>query len=133
MSRPRVPGSIAFIMTRTQLKAALGAATEAARAAGALMRPNLTRPKKVNSTDKHDIKLDLDVRCQKLITRSLALAMPGIAVLGEEGIDEKTATAPARWVVDPIDGTVNFALGIPHAAVSIALQVRDGEIGRAHV
>lgn len=111
-------------MTSKELNAALKAATDAARAAGSLMRSNLHRTKKVNATALHDIKLDLDVRCQKLITRSLAKSLPDIPVLGEEGIDEATASAAARWVVDPIDGTVNFALGIPHAAVSIALQVR---------
>lgn len=88
------------------------------------MHANLHRPKKVNSTASHDIKLDLDVRCQRLITRLLARELPRIPVLGEEGWDESTATADYRWVVDPIDGTVNFALGIPHAAVSIALQAR---------
>ncbi|MEY3275073.1 MAG: hypothetical protein RL153_338, partial [Verrucomicrobiota bacterium] len=91
-------------------------------ATGRLMRANLSRPKKVNEVALHDIKLDLDVRCQRLITRSLAKACPSIPVLGEEGIDPVAESAPFRWVVDPIDGTVNFARGIPHACVSIALQ-----------
>jgi myo-inositol-1(or 4)-monophosphatase len=112
---------------------ALVAAEEAARAAGALMRAHLRRPKRVNEANQHDIKLELDVRCQKLITRSLAAAFPNVPVLGEEGIDEKAEAAEARWVVDPIDGTVNFAYGIPHAAVSIALQVRDGAKFRTEV
>jgi myo-inositol-1(or 4)-monophosphatase len=120
-------------MTRTESAQALQAAIQAAKAAGGLMRPNLHRPKKVNSTDTHDIKLDLDVRCQRLITRLLAKELPAIPVLGEEGWDDSTATAPARWVVDPIDGTVNFALGIPHAAVSIALQTRVGSGFRTEV
>jgi myo-inositol-1(or 4)-monophosphatase len=120
-------------MTRTESAQALQAAIQAAKAAGGLMRPNLHRPKKVNSTDTHDIKLDLDVRCQRLITRLLAKELPAIPVLGEEGWDDSTATAPARWVVDPIDGTVNFAYGIPHAAVSIALQVRTADGFRSEV
>jgi myo-inositol-1(or 4)-monophosphatase len=68
--------------------------------------------------------LDLDVRCQKLIERQLAKAFPAIAVLGEEG-ESSHANPSARWVIDPIDGTVNFAYGIPHACVCIALQVRS--------
>lgn len=122
-------------MTKTQKALALEAAVEAAQAAGSLMRPNLHRTKKVNSTDIHDIKLDLDVRCQKLITRLLAKRLPQIPLLGEEGYDDSTEAAEQRWVVDPIDGTVNFALGIPHAAVSIALQrrVSDGFVSEVGV
>jgi myo-inositol-1(or 4)-monophosphatase len=108
-------------------------AVAAARAAGALMRRNLRRTKKVNEACHHDIKLDLDVRCQRLITRRLALDFPSIPVLGEEGIDDRVRTADARWVVDPIDGTVNYAHGIPHAAVSIALQLREGAAYRTVV
>jgi myo-inositol-1(or 4)-monophosphatase len=55
----------------------------------------------------------------------LHAAFPEIALLGEEG-DSGDEAAEYRWVVDPIDGTVNFAHGIPHAAVSIALQIRFG-------
>jgi myo-inositol-1(or 4)-monophosphatase len=103
---------------------ALSTATQAARAAGRLMRQNLSRPKRVNEATQHDIKLELDVRCQRLIERTLRKAFPDVSILGEEGILGDPA-APARWVVDPIDGTVNFTYGIPHACVSIALQVRD--------
>lgn len=63
------------------------------------------------------------MRCQKLIEKILAGAFPKIAVLGEEG-DTGNTGEELRWVVDPIDGTVNFAYGIPHACVSIALQKR---------
>lgn len=97
---------------------------EAARAAGSLMQKNLTAEKKANEITSHDIKLELDVRCQKLIERKLHAAFPAVALLGEEG-ESGNSDAEFRWVVDPIDGTVNFAHGIPHASVSIALQRRD--------
>jgi myo-inositol-1(or 4)-monophosphatase len=100
---------------------ALAAAVKAARAAGKIMRDNWHRPKRVNSAEAHDIKLELDVRCQKLITKILFAAFPKISLLGEEG-DSGDARAEYRWVVDPIDGTVNYFFGMPHAAVSIALQ-----------
>lgn len=112
-------------MTVTELNRALNAATEAAEAAGRLMRTHRLRGKKVNSSTQHDIKLDLDVRCQRVITRILSQAFPEIPVLGEEGEDESVLKSPYRWVVDPIDGTVNFAHRIPHAAVSIALQKKE--------
>lgn len=111
----------------------LAAAVDAAHQAGTLMKLHLRRAKRVNESHQHDIKLELDVRCQRLITRVLARAFPAIPVLGEEGIDAASGQAVARWVVDPIDGTVNFAYGIPHAAVSIALQVRTPEGFRSEV
>jgi myo-inositol-1(or 4)-monophosphatase len=111
-------------MTPSELRTALQAASEAARAAGALMHRNLHGTKRVNETSQHDIKLELDVRCQKRIERTLLRALPAAAILGEEGT-RGSPDSPLRWVVDPIDGTVNFAYGIPHACVSIALQVRD--------
>jgi myo-inositol-1(or 4)-monophosphatase len=90
------------------------------------MRDNWHLPKKVNASEAHDIKLELDVRCQALIEKTLAAAYPEIPVLGEEGSTGDTS-AEYRWVLDPIDGTVNYAFGLPHAAVSIALQARGGQ------
>ncbi|HEY5069846.1 MAG TPA: inositol monophosphatase family protein, partial [Candidatus Acidoferrum sp.] len=102
------------------LIAAQKAAMEAARAAGKIMRTNWHEPKRVNSTEAHDIKLELDVRCQALIEKILARAFPQIPVLGEEG-STGDVNAEYRWVIDPIDGTVNYFFGMPHACVSIAL------------
>jgi myo-inositol-1(or 4)-monophosphatase len=108
-------------MKTIQLNAALAIAVNAARAAGQVMHANWHRPKHVNSAEAHDIKLELDVRCQALIEKILAAAFPQIPVLGEEG-STGDVTAEYRWVIDPIDGTVNYFFGMPHAAVSIALQ-----------
>jgi len=105
------------------LNRAQSTAVRAARAVGELLRRNLRSPKRANSTSQHDIKLELDVRSQALIEKALRAAFPGVALLGEEGVTGDVS-APFRWVVDPIDGTVNFAYGIPHACVSIALQGR---------
>ena len=102
-------------------KQALAAAVKAARAAGKVMHANWHRPKRVNSAEAHDIKLELDVRCQALIEKILAAAFPQIPVLGEEG-STGDVNAEYRWVIDPIDGTVNYFYGMPHAAVSIALE-----------
>jgi len=110
-------------MNLSEQKRALTVAVRAARAAGSLMRANLREVKIVNEISAHDIKLELDVRCQKLITKILAAAFPEVALLGEEG-DTGDQRAANRWVVDPIDGTVNFSYGIPHACVSIALQIK---------
>jgi myo-inositol-1(or 4)-monophosphatase len=103
------------------LVAAQKAAVQAARAAGKVMRDNWYAPKRVNQFDVHDIKLELDVRCQKIIETVLRRAFPEVPLLGEEG-NSGDINAEYRWVVDPIDGTVNYFFGMPHAAVSIALQ-----------
>lgn len=109
--------------SRVNLNKALSASVAAAKAAGALIRKNLHAKKKANEVTSHDIKLELDVRCQKLIEKKLHPAFLAISFLGEEG-DSGAADSEYRWVVDPIDGTVNFAYGIPHACVCIALQQR---------
>jgi myo-inositol-1(or 4)-monophosphatase len=114
-------------MKTVSTQSALAAAVKAARAAGKIMHANWHKPKHVNSAKAHDIKLELDVRCQKLIEKILRAAFPEIPVLGEEGITGDM-TAAYRWVVDPIDGTVNYFFGLPHAAVSIALEHRRKSI-----
>jgi myo-inositol-1(or 4)-monophosphatase len=106
-----------------KLKQAQSAAITAARSAGALMRRNFHSNKRAHAVTQHDIKLDLDVRAQELIERALLKPFPEAALLGEEGISGDPS-AHYRWVVDPIDGTVNYAYQIPHASVSIALQQR---------
>jgi myo-inositol-1(or 4)-monophosphatase len=111
-------------MQPAENRKALNAAVNAARAVGNLMRANLRVAKTISLSTQHDIKLELDVRAQKLIEKKLSAAFPEIALLGEEGV-AGAADAKYRWVVDPIDGTVNFTYGIPHACVSIALQTRD--------
>jgi myo-inositol-1(or 4)-monophosphatase len=116
-------------MKTPELNRALKSAAESARAVGALMRTHQFASKKVDEATQHDIKLDLDVRSQRLIEKRLTLDFPDIALLGEEGVSGNQ-DSDLRWVVDPIDGTVNFTYGIPHACVSIALQER-ASIGQA--
>jgi len=118
-------------MNTVPSRQALAAAVTAARAAGKMMRDHFRSPKKITEATQHDIKLELDLLCQKRIERTLRRAFPRIALLGEEGMagDPK---AGQRWVVDPIDGTVNFTYGIPHACVSIALQVQRQTAGDGH-
>ncbi|HTL58303.1 MAG TPA: inositol monophosphatase family protein [Candidatus Limnocylindrales bacterium] len=110
------------------LREAQRQAVGAARVVGELMRRNLAAKKRANTVTQHDIKLELDVRSQKLIEKKLRAAFPQTALLGEEGVAGNSDSA-YRWVVDPIDGTVNFAYGIPHACVSIALQRENPKAG----
>ena len=109
------------------LRSVLKVAEETAVGAGEQLRRHLHATKAVQLATHHDIKLELDVRTQERIQRQLQRAFPEIPVVGEEGSSEATATG-LRWVVDPIDGTVNFAHNIPHACVCIALQARTSLI-----
>jgi myo-inositol-1(or 4)-monophosphatase len=104
----------------------LEAAIEAAHAAGALVRENFGQPLKVNVEEAHDLKLELDVRSQALITELLLKKFPNHSIIGEEGNAENSSTE-FEWVIDPIDGTVNYFYGIPHFCISIALREK-GEI-----
>jgi len=99
----------------------LETAIDAARKAGTLLRDNYETDLVVNELHDHDIKLDLDVRSQELITDCLLKAFPEHALYGEEGL-AGNSESDWQWVVDPIDGTVNYFYGIPHFCVSIALR-----------
>jgi myo-inositol-1(or 4)-monophosphatase len=104
----------------------LNLATAAAHAAGQLLRSNFGTDATVDEATHHDIKLALDKESQDLITRILLGARADDALYGEEGI-AGNQDSPRQWIVDPIDGTVNYFYGIPHFCVSIALRVA-GEI-----
>jgi myo-inositol-1(or 4)-monophosphatase len=73
-----------------------------------------------------DVVTAVDTACEELIVGRLLAARPDDGVLGEEG-SSRTGTSGVRWVVDPIDGTVNFLYGFPAYAVSIAAEV-DGQV-----
>jgi len=117
-------------MKPAEQKRALAVAVIAAEEVGALMRKHQFSPKKVDVATQHDIKLALDAESQRKIERRLLHSFPGISILGEEGITGDPNSA-LRWVVDPIDGTVNFTYEIPHASVSIALQEKCPPATRA--
>lgn len=101
-------------------------ATRAALEAGKLLRSHFGSDATVDEASHHDIKLALDKESQELIAGILLGARPDDALYGEEGIAGNQASN-RQWIVDPIDGTVNFFYNIPHFCVSIALRV-DGEI-----
>ncbi len=101
----------------------IATATTAALAAGALIKTNFGSELTVNEMQRHDIKLELDVRSQKLITDMILTRFPDHAILGEEG-GETGGNGDIEWIVDPIDGTVNYYFGIPHFCVSIAARNR---------
>lgn len=110
---------------------ALAASVAAARAAGEHMRTAFGAAPKIEAASQHDLKLALDCELQHRIARILDAECPGHPLLAEEEDARPPADAATRWVVDPLDGTVNFAHGIPHAAVSIAFQARRALVPHA--
>ncbi len=99
----------------------LAVAEQAARKAGVFLRRRFHEQKVVDEVHEHDIKLQLDKEAQALITAELRRHYPQDAVLGEEG--SSAGAGEYEWVIDPIDGTVNYFYGIPIFCVSIALRV----------
>lgn len=99
----------------------LSTAVSAAREAGALIRGQCGSEVQVNEAHHHDLKIQLDVDTQRLLEARVLGAFPDHAILGEEGGEGSGGTA-GEWILDPIDGTVNLAYGLPHFCVSIAFR-----------
>jgi myo-inositol-1(or 4)-monophosphatase len=99
----------------------LDLAVAAARAAGTLLRAHFGTALNVNALEAHDIKLELDVQSQTLITGMILDQFPDHAIYGEEGL-AGNQSSEFHWILDPIDGTVNYFYGIPHFCISIALR-----------
>lgn len=87
------------------------------RPAGPAGRPEVTGTK----SSPTDVVTEMDRASERLIRRRLLAARPGDAILGEEG--GESGTGPVRWIVDPLDGTVNYLYGLADWSVSIAAEV----------
>jgi len=99
-------------------------ASEAAHRAGALMLKFSQRLESipVERKARHDYVSDVDRACEQAIRDYILKHYRDHAVLGEE--QGQTGDSESVWIIDPLDGTSNYLRGIPHFAVSIALQVR---------
>ena len=102
-------------------------ALEAARRAGALLRDGRPADLGVAATKSSpiDVVTEMDIAAEKLITSYIGRLRPDDGFLGEEGASSE-GTSGIRWVIDPLDGTVNYLYGLPAWSVSIAAE-RDGE------
>ena len=105
----------------------LDVAIEAARAAGAELLARWRRPLEVGTkSTPTDPVTEADVNAERVIREILGRRRPADAILGEEG--GETGDGDLRWVVDPLDGTVNFMYGLPTFAVSVAVEDADGAL-----
>jgi myo-inositol-1(or 4)-monophosphatase len=101
-------------------------ATDQARRAGELLVASFGRVARVDRKSKRDVVTEVDVASEQLILAAIRERYPSDAVLAEEsGHHRRASGTPAAsgrtWVIDPLDGTVNYANGIPHFCVSVAL------------
>ena len=104
------------------------AAQAVAREAGALARRRFAdRSFNVGFKGPQDFVTEVDGETEDLIAARLNAAFPDDGFIGEETAGRPAPEGGAAWVVDPIDGTANFARGVPHFCVSIAC-IRDGAV-----
>ena len=97
-------------------------AIEAAEAAGDLLRRKLSRPRTVSYKGPRNLVTDADVAAQTIILAQVRAAFPEDALLSEEDPRPADLLAPGpTWVIDPLDGTTNYARGLPCFAVSIGV------------
>ena len=99
----------------------LEAAKAAAREAGGLLRENLDKRGEIMYKGTVDLVTHFDRKSQEMIFRRLSAAFPGHGFLAEEGLS-LPGTSDFRWIIDPLDGTTNFAHTFPVFCVSIALE-----------
>lgn len=113
--------------------ALLAIAVEAATTAGALLLERVSRGAEQSIASKStptDLVSEADLASEHAIRELLAARRPTDGFVGEEG-DHAEGTSGLSWVVDPLDGTVNFLFGIPQWCVSVAVTDSDGTIAGA--
>mgnify|MGYP005742750583 FL=1 len=79
----------------------------------------------VSKKGPRDFVTNSDVKAEKIIIEELKKARPNYSIISEENGVEKNKDTSNSWIIDPIDGTINFLHGIPHFAISIALKSDD--------
>jgi myo-inositol-1(or 4)-monophosphatase len=105
----------------------LAVAEAAARAGGAVLREGQGRPKEVVAKARSEITTWADAAAQAAIVDVIAGAFPEHRIEGEEGAVGDPA-ADMTWIVDPLDGTSNYAHGIPFFCVSVAVRQAGGPL-----
>lgn len=96
-------------------------ASAMARHAGEILKTGFSKSKQVKYKGRIDPVTEYDLKSEKLITSRISKLYPDHEILAEEGTDSVSGS-PFRWVIDPLDGTVNYAHGFPIYCVSIAVQ-----------
>jgi len=114
-------------MTGTTIDEAHELAMSLAKEAGELLRERFDGPREIDHKGTIDLVTDADRASEALIASTIRHRFPDHLLLAEEGSTGATGRGDWRWIVDPLDGTTNFAHRYPHFAVSIALE-HEGEV-----
>ena len=105
-------------------RTAMDIALQATRTAGEIIRNGWDSDKQITFKGRADIVTDIDVAAEKAVLEILTGAFPDFGILAEES-QPVTGASPYRWVVDPLDGTRNYAHSIPHFCTIVALAEGD--------
>ncbi len=109
-----------------ELLAILDLARDLAQRAGALQRERYETELDIRTKSaKIDLVTEVDKQCEALIVAGIEAARPGDAIVAEEGGGRDDPAAEYRWIIDPLDGTTNFAHGFPRFCVSIGVEQHD--------
>ena len=103
---------------------ALGVAVEAARNAGDVILKRSDTHKEISFKGRANVVTDVDVLAEKVALELLRHEYPNFGILSEES-EPLAGDSRYTWVVDPLDGSRNYASGIPHVAVVVALALDD--------
>jgi myo-inositol-1(or 4)-monophosphatase len=101
-------------------------AVEAATSAGRLLREGIDKVAWVKHKGEINLVTEMDIKSEELIKKTLSKAFPDHQILAEES-DVPKKQSPYRWIVDPLDGTTNYAHGFNMYCASIALEI-DGTV-----
>jgi len=129
-ARTTVPYNIGLQMS-SRWADELAFATDLARRAGTLLLDSYERLERIDYKSKRDVVTNADYASERLVIDAIKARHPGDAILAEEsgehaGVLRDDGSHNGRtWVIDPLDGTVNYANGIPFYCVSIGLVVDD--------
>jgi myo-inositol-1(or 4)-monophosphatase len=116
-------------LTPVEQDAVFDLAVALARQAGAEIRRRFGQQQTVTLKGDLDLVTEADYAAETIIRQGIQARFPSHAILGEEG-GERPAQSAIRWIVDPLDGTVNYAHGFPHFAVSIGVaDARGVQVG----
>ena len=120
-------------MSNPDLRAELAFTLEVARRAGALLTDRYERVQRIRHKSPRDVVTEVDFASERLVIDAIRAEFPGDAILAEESGHHRRrgrvlAGGGRSWVLDPLDGTVNYANGIPFFCVSLALVGADGPL-----
>lgn len=100
------------------------AAVEAAIKAGKLIKSRFGKKNKIYFKGETNLVTDVDKKAEEIIKKEIKSSFPGHDILAEESHSDGKQVKDFKWIVDPLDGTNNFAHGFPFICVSIALELK---------